>query len=192
MLVTMQKTVPPGRKFCGSLLCRTLKHCGTWNYIRREAPENFFKFVCILCDWFDKTKWLMGTILWRFMTRGGGEGSKIKKKFMTLYDRGGGGLKNSNFGKKFYDVIKQWNLTKTTFNFGGGRFFLPKFTSKKICGQILFDPPPPLPKLNVVLVSINLNVYSREIVSPTAAKIIGHGFIFSPRSFFLRLEKISD
>ena len=37
---------------------------------------------------------------------------------MTLYDRGGGGLKNPDFGKKFYDVIKKWNLRKTlTKNF---------------------------------------------------------------------------
>ena len=40
------------------------------------------------------------------MTRGGG-GLKFKKIFMTLYDMGGGGLKNPNFGGKFYDVIKK-------------------------------------------------------------------------------------
>ena len=39
-----------------------------------------------------------------FHDKGGG-GLKLKKKFMTLYDKGG--LKNPNFGEKFYDVIKK-------------------------------------------------------------------------------------
>ena len=31
-----------------------------------------------------------------------------------------------------------FDITKTTFNFGGGGgFFLPKFDAKKFCGQIL-------------------------------------------------------
>ena len=34
-----------------------------------RGVKNIFT-VCILCDWFDKTKWLIGTILWRCMTRG--------------------------------------------------------------------------------------------------------------------------
>ena len=46
MLVTMQKTVPPGRKFCGSLLCRTLKHWAEYELHPARSAGKFFQ-VCM-------------------------------------------------------------------------------------------------------------------------------------------------